>query len=443
MTPYKSKDPLLEYTKTLNKKVQQAIISETLNEIIDKIIISQMIESQIFNYISSTLIANVVKANIPKRLVYTSESSGMIYVEKIIAEKISDSILFNYVCTTISTILKAILPQSNFKFICKAKSVPKKDDYEENEDSFFFNERAIGVADGVSGWSKYGISAKEFSNELINNCSMHINKLIGCIPEQVVLKLKYNSLSYSLFSNDKEEDEVNNNNSDSHNSHSLYIDLPDPTIIVEEAFQKINNCGSSTFVLAVLNKNNVKVSVLGDSKLVHVKFDESNQLNPYSENISTKSLMHKPDTPFQLTKIPTYDFIIQMKSRSSNNPVLIHNLDLLQNGIKRHSIEEDKVSSAEKYLFYVNEWDIIVAGSDGIFDLGLFDNLFIYEIIEIINKAYNQRGLCWTTKEEFAAKIVNEVSNEVHKVMHSSLDRRTIPFQEAFKAITGQRLMVI
>ncbi len=47
--------------------------------------------------------------------------------------------------------------------------VSKNEDQEKCEDAFFVHERAIGVADGVGSWNKYGISAAAFANELMDN----------------------------------------------------------------------------------------------------------------------------------------------------------------------------------------------------------------------------------------------------------------------------------
>ena len=38
------------------------------------------------------------------------------------------------------------------------------------EDSFFFAPDTIGVADGVGGWTEYGVDPSKISNQLMKNC---------------------------------------------------------------------------------------------------------------------------------------------------------------------------------------------------------------------------------------------------------------------------------
>ena len=45
-----------------------------------------------------------------------------------------------------------------------------------NEDAFFISDRGFGVSDGVSGWNDFGLSSEAFSNELMENCKLEIEK---------------------------------------------------------------------------------------------------------------------------------------------------------------------------------------------------------------------------------------------------------------------------
>ena len=56
-----------------------------------------------------------------------------------------------------------------------AHTIGKTDD--NNEDAFFFSDRAFGVADGVSGWVDFGFSSHAFSTELMKNCQEEIKRL--------------------------------------------------------------------------------------------------------------------------------------------------------------------------------------------------------------------------------------------------------------------------
>ena len=49
----------------------------------------------------------------------------------------------------------------------------------EGEDAMMATERGLGVADGVSGWSLYGLNAAQFSQELMDNCKLIINQAMN------------------------------------------------------------------------------------------------------------------------------------------------------------------------------------------------------------------------------------------------------------------------
>jgi serine/threonine protein phosphatase PrpC len=67
------------------------------------------------------------------------------------------------------------------EFTCGGHII-SKDEEKSSEDAVFTHPNALGVADGVGGWIKYGISSSKFSNELMNNCYNEVNKKI--ITEQ-------------------------------------------------------------------------------------------------------------------------------------------------------------------------------------------------------------------------------------------------------------------
>ena len=61
------------------------------------------------------------------------------------------------------------------EFTCGSHII-SKDEGKSSEDAVFTHPNALGVADGVGGWIKYGISSSKFSNELMNNCYNEVNK---------------------------------------------------------------------------------------------------------------------------------------------------------------------------------------------------------------------------------------------------------------------------
>lgn len=177
------------------------------------------------------------------------------------------------------------------------------------EDSFFIakHSRAIGVADGVGGWRSRGVDPSEFSNALMQHAK---------------------AFTDSQF--DKQEDK--------NNGPAL-----DPQRIIAVAHKRVIDehkvkAGSSTACVATLIKNpdgthELDVANVGDSGMLLVR----NQ----KQIFRAKEGIHAFNTPYQLAVLPP-----QMKRRSIS----------------------DSAADCTRERVKVEEGDVIVMGTDGLFD---------------------------------------------------------------------------
>ena len=130
--------------------------------------------------------------------------------------------------------------------------------------------------------------------------------------------------------------------------------------IVKEALVSMNSGGSSTYLLISLIKNRLMVSNYGDSGLmVFRKYNSSLRLV-----FQTIAKQHSFNTPFQVSK----QFSPKQLQKGYN---------IIKDNIKNSNGNID----SDEYFTTVHEGDILVIGTDG-----LFDNLFPSEIKKIIKR---------------------------------------------------------
>ncbi|KAE8077110.1 hypothetical protein FH972_015708 [Carpinus fangiana] len=126
-----------------------------------------------------------------------------------------------------ATLLKndrVVVPEESLKMVCGAAYFPKDNPLKpRGEDAYFLCEekQAIGVADGVGGWTGKGIDAGEYARELMNNAFMAVHRQ----PDGAV----------------------------------------DPKAVLNEAFLNTEAEGSSTACIAVLKGNILHCANVGDS----------------------------------------------------------------------------------------------------------------------------------------------------------------------------------
>lgn len=193
----------------------------------------------------------------------------------------------------------------------------------------------LGVADGVSQLEEFGMDASELPQELLRVCEdLGMNQLI---PDRPV------------------------------NPQDAYRG---PVSLLKEAYEETESLGSTTILLAVLDNSTrihgklhpmVAVLTIGDCEMLMMRRLDGRQ-SPLRAVFHTE--MQRIDghsqTPLQLARVdervdPEFDEELA--------------LEVIERGSAVHCVS-------------AYEGDIIVLGSDGV-----FDNLYLEEIVEIVNEA--------------------------------------------------------
>jgi serine/threonine protein phosphatase PrpC len=204
--------------------------------------------------------------------------------------------------------------KKSFKFLYAANCIPRKGT--KGEDAYFVTLRALGVADGVSGWYQYKIDAAKFSQELMSNCHKEImNKM--------------------------------------NNSSSLSIDLVE---ILTKAYGDTQSIGSSTATLITINEDSLHGLNLGDSGFVCF----TKRGGEYVCHGVSKEKQHDFNTPFQLCNVPSEEYIAKLREVIPEGDV-----NHLVKVITQHDLCQDSPSDGDRYAIKLHQDDIVVMGTDG------------------------------------------------------------------------------
>jgi protein phosphatase PTC7 len=199
-----------------------------------------------------------------------------------------------------------------------------------NEDAFFCNELALGIADGIGSLkSEFGISSRDFSHELMNKSEYFSQKLMKSPKKAFTCKN-----------------------------------------IIKNAYQAVEAGGSATFLLALLSGRQLNILNLGDSGLILARSDGA-----FKVVFQTTPKLHNSITPYQLTK--------KFSQRQ-----------LLASGLGKNLEKSDEVADADEFVITALPGDVLVLGSDG-----LWDNLHPAEIVKILEQ------YSWNSVEKLAAII--------------------------------------
>ena len=328
-------------------------------------------------------------------------------------------------------------------------------------DAFFISKLGLGVADGVGGWKNYGIDSSEFSEKL-----MDVWKNILILKEDELNE--HEKELTDLYNEDKNEElesndeALNSNYSDisktfgvtirkrklkrarssfhlnekiiracsspsnqikfefnSPQSDSTWKDRQmimkninfEPRWILKEAYQKVDVYGSSTAWIATMHNQILKIANLGDSRWLLIRYSSLNHSSQVL--LKTEEQQHSFNAPYQLANIP-------------------ENLKDTKQGLKRDGKNvkfwKDKVSDSILYQCKVNEGDIVLCATDG-----LFDNLYIHEILQIIDsfmaESYEYKSF-WSTDSMKTSSNTPEAvykrSNTLNKNSAKRLAKRLV-----------------
>lgn len=90
--------------------------------------------------------------------------------------------------------------------------------------------------------------------------------------------------------------------------HNIHIY---PLYIMNKAFKRVNAVGSATAMIAMLNKNELTVSNIGDSGFLVIRFKNGEPYCPHK----SKEQQHAFNIPYQLSQLPTQADLELLKKR--------------------------------------------------------------------------------------------------------------------------------
>ena len=287
------------------------------------------------------------------------------------------------------------------------------------EDSYFLHKFALGVSDGVGGWSTFGITAADFSDSLMKHCKKVIDDTL--VKGGTNQSYTSSSLQDSILF-DVDSDVLNDSNKSSSCNDSRVLSL-DPITVTRKAYTQVHHSGSATAVVCVLKNDDLVCSNIGDSGFRLVRFDPSG--NPFLM-MESHEQQHDFNTPYQLCKLPTEKRISEGLSEMGYSAT---QKEGLIGKFRKFAFCQDAPEAGKVYQMRVQEGDLLILGSDG-----LFDNLFENEILDTLREI---------VKDEVRPK-------EIAKVLCQKAYKRSIntkektPFADKYnEANKGNKIIVI
>lgn len=200
-------------------------------------------------------------------------------------------------------------------------------------DSFFLGSHglSLGIADGVGEWEwRFGINARAFADELMAGCQAVLQNIPGQSPLDAL----------------------------------------------EQGFRSAKSFGSSTALVASLNSRSGQLGVanIGDSALLLLRQQEVDSTVGLRCAGRTREQQHAFNCPFQLSLLPTPEDYPELVRQGKEK--------LVRAIQRRPDAKVDKPQDADLYSFEVQEGDLIVVGTDGI-----FDNVYLHEICQLAGSA--------------------------------------------------------
>ena len=341
------------------------------------------------------------------------------------------------------------------KFVSSGHLIPK---YKSQpcEDAYFLHENALGIADGVGGWARFEIDCSRFSREIMKRCQAFCEKynkmkkftidFIKASEFRLNFAEVYNSITSHvktrrLHSNSFCHTQQGGESSPGKvGSTEKYLDCSldeiltksqkliknkdsfalEPKAIIKDSYSKVKSYGSSTICVCTIQNKFLKVANLGDSGMLLVRY---NRLQKRSKVIlCTKDQNHAFNTPFQVANIPKGAHCPMSKKNGSSKQTEGETQD------QENVFWNDDPKTADTYQARVKLGDIVILGTDG-----LFDNLFLDDILDIVDQYMNAH---------FAGlgvhKITNQSSDSSLDLSHSPLNFTQVHASELCKKLAAE-----
>eukprot|EP00403_Amphidinium_massartii_P023860 CAMPEP_0178398170 /NCGR_PEP_ID=MMETSP0689_2-20121128/14635_1 /TAXON_ID=160604 /ORGANISM="Amphidinium massartii, Strain CS-259" /LENGTH=566 /DNA_ID=CAMNT_0020018925 /DNA_START=89 /DNA_END=1790 /DNA_ORIENTATION=- len=263
-------------------------------------------------------------------------------------------------------------------------------------DAYYFDAEtsSFGVADGVGEWEwRFKISARAFADELMEGSKQAAQGVDA-------------SASRNLGAAARE--------------------------MMQSGYDCTTSFGAATAIVAKLgnDSDHIGVACVGDSGLMLLRPETIGRHTTYCFVSRTKEQQHQFNLPFQLTRLPLpADFGEQWKDALVAATIKLNDTDR----------KMDEPSDADPYSWKVQHGDLLVMGSDG-----LFDNLYQKEIQDICDCATSPfdveglGGLKLTAstqhlEEELASRLAIAIAQAAFL---KSINRRSnVPFNDHAKKV--------
>lgn len=252
--------------------------------------------------------------------------------------------------------------------------------------------RALGIADGVGEWEwRFGVNARAFADELMAGCQLGIEQLRG----DTSLPVRECALR-----------------------------------ALQRGYAATASFGSSTSLVASLGRHGeLGVANLGDSALLQLRRLEAVAANDRPDGSGpsaapaavpagplrcvarTREQQHSFNCPYQLMRLPSREDFPELLRQGKDKLVRVMER---QAKLPRFDLPED----AELYSLCVQEGDLIILGTDGV-----FDNLHIHEIIQLANEAVSPAEAAASHGSNTPTDPASLATAIVRAAYHRSLDR--------------------
>lgn len=235
---------------------------------------------------------------------------------------------------------------------CGSKQIPhpRKAEYG-GEDSFFIcpQSQVVGVADGVGEWEwRFGLNPRAFADELMRGACRAASEAASVAA------------------------------SEDSGSRALSI--------LEAGYEATRSFGSATALVAAMVDQTLNVACLGDAGLCVLRwepgFKEAGLLDANSVRIvhRTAAQQHSFNCPYQLCRLPGPEDFERLRQEGLGK--LVRTLK----GSARSLAKQDQPSSAFLYSFDLQLGDLVLLGTDGV-----FDNLYDEELCSLASFVMNGR----------------------------------------------------
>ena len=245
------------------------------------------------------------------------------------------------------------------------------------EDCHFLDPTLLGIADGVGGWRSLGIDSGKFASELMSACKAQSLPLWSLVLSPVELSEDSQSVPYSFL-------------------------VP----VAQKAVDSVQSLGSATLLLCALHSGLLEIFNLGDCQAMLLRW----VAGKLTVVLRTRAMQHAFNCPYQLSKPLSSLEKTELLTKCSENQ---------RKPLRCNRLISDRVDRGDVYTVRVTDGDLLIVGSDG-----LWDNLYDADIVREV------------ARETTAREVVRRLTKAAFA---KSQGKGKTPFEEEAVAVHGER----